>query len=186
MTTPTPLSEERLSELERGLANWVADVWETNEFAVMAADALPALIAIARASRAGPAGMVGREAAELLKSVFGQFRADLKSAHAEICKLQGLDPETHTWPEWSPQANTLRWLDEIEPTILPLLHPEPSPGEGFVWAPREPTEAQLKAGDDAAWRAITMTGGKYQCVQAAYRAMIDAAPFPTPADGGGK
>ncbi len=51
---------------------------------------------------------------KLLLEVCGQYRVDLKSAHAEICKLQGLDPETHHWPDWSPQANTLRWLAVIE------------------------------------------------------------------------
>lgn len=51
---------------------------------------------------------------DLLKSIIRQYRTDLASAHAEICKLQGLNPATHTWPEWSPQANSLRWLDKIE------------------------------------------------------------------------
>jgi hypothetical protein len=41
-----------------------------------------------------------------------QAKSDLSLAHAEICKLQGLDPAAHSWPEWSPQANTLRWIDE--------------------------------------------------------------------------
>ena len=50
---------------------------------------------------------------EALGSVIRQAESDLASAHAEICKLQGLDPKTHTWPEWSPQANSLRWYDKI-------------------------------------------------------------------------
>ncbi len=50
----------------------------------------------------------------LFRQVIAQYRCDLASAHAEICKLQGLDPAIHSWPEWSPQANSLRWLDKIE------------------------------------------------------------------------
>ena len=50
---------------------------------------------------------------EALASVMIQAESDLKSAHAEICKLQNLDPKTHTWPEWSPQANSLRWFAAI-------------------------------------------------------------------------
>lgn len=50
---------------------------------------------------------------ETLMVVMSQTESDLKSAHAEICKLQNLDPEKHTWPEWSPQANTLRWFVKI-------------------------------------------------------------------------
>lgn len=38
-------------------------------------------------------------------------KIDLASAHAEICKLQKIDPETHSWPEWTSPANTLRWID---------------------------------------------------------------------------
>jgi len=61
-----------------------------------------------------------RDAARaLLRDVLHQFESDLKSAHAEICKLQGLDPATHTWPEWSPQANSLRWIDKIRRTYAP-------------------------------------------------------------------
>lgn len=50
---------------------------------------------------------------EALDAVMRQTEADLASAHAEICVLQGLEPSTHSWPEWSPQANTLRWFAAI-------------------------------------------------------------------------
>ena len=43
-----------------------------------------------------------------------QVRSDFASAHEEICKLQGLDPAKHAWPSWTPQANTLRWMAELE------------------------------------------------------------------------
>ena len=49
-------------------------------------------------------------AMELARRLATQVRNDLASAHAEICKLQGIDPARHSWPDWSPQANTLRWL----------------------------------------------------------------------------
>jgi hypothetical protein len=42
-----------------------------------------------------------------------QVETDLAAAHEVICKLQGLDPKTHTWPEWSSPANTLRWIAEL-------------------------------------------------------------------------
>jgi hypothetical protein len=48
-----------------------------------------------------------------LADVMRQAESDLKSAHAEICKLQGLDPAKHDWPAWSSQANTLRWFSAI-------------------------------------------------------------------------
>lgn len=47
---------------------------------------------------------------ETLATVMRQSESDLQSAHAEICKLQGIDPQKHTWPQWSPQANSLRWF----------------------------------------------------------------------------
>ena len=50
---------------------------------------------------------------ETLQVVMRQLETDLKGAHAEIVKLQGGDPEKYTWPEWSPQANSLRWFDAI-------------------------------------------------------------------------
>lgn len=50
---------------------------------------------------------------ESLAAVMRQAETDLASAHAEICKLQGLDPAAHSWPEWSPQANSLRWFAEL-------------------------------------------------------------------------
>lgn len=50
---------------------------------------------------------------EALALVMLQADTDLKSAHAEICRLAGLDPATKTWPDWSPQANSLRWHKAI-------------------------------------------------------------------------
>lgn len=55
---------------------------------------------------------------ETLLSLINQVRSDFKTAHAEIIKLQGGDPEKYTWPDWSPQANTLRWMDEIEAALI--------------------------------------------------------------------
>lgn len=50
---------------------------------------------------------------EALEAVMRQAENDLKAAHAEICKLQGLDPATHRWPEWSSPAHTLLWFNAI-------------------------------------------------------------------------
>ena len=41
-----------------------------------------------------------------------QLCKDLNGAHDEICKLQGIDPLTHDWPEWTPQANSIRWVEK--------------------------------------------------------------------------
>ena len=45
-----------------------------------------------------------------LADAMTQAELDLTSAHAEICKLQGLDPDKHDWPAWSAPANTFRWF----------------------------------------------------------------------------
>jgi hypothetical protein len=50
---------------------------------------------------------------ETLEEVMRQAEIDLAGAHKEICKLQGLDPATHSWPAWTPQANSLRWFEAI-------------------------------------------------------------------------
>jgi len=48
-----------------------------------------------------------------LHDVMTQAELDLRSAHVEIVKLQGGDPATHDWPEWSSPANTIRWFASI-------------------------------------------------------------------------
>jgi len=48
-----------------------------------------------------------------LASAMRQAERDLTSAHAEICKLQGLDPDKHDWPAWSAPANTFRWFRSL-------------------------------------------------------------------------
>ena len=65
-------------------------------------------VALASPQPSGAIGTVGG-----LHDIIRQVRADFAAAHGEICKLQGLDPNTHTWPEWSSIANTLRWFDEL-------------------------------------------------------------------------
>lgn len=50
---------------------------------------------------------------QALAEVMDQVERDFKSAHAEIVRLQGGDPSKYEWPEWSPQANTLRWFAAI-------------------------------------------------------------------------
>jgi hypothetical protein len=52
---------------------------------------------------------------EALTAVMDQAEKDLSSAHAAICEAQGLDTKTnnYTWPDWTPQAQTLRWFAAI-------------------------------------------------------------------------
>lgn len=52
----------------------------------------------------------------LLKTIADQVECDLNAAHAEICKLQGIDPAKHDWPKWSSPANTIGWLRALAAT----------------------------------------------------------------------
>ncbi len=54
-----------------------------------------------------------KEEINKLKSALEQACYDLNSAHDEICKRQKTDPEKSDWPEWTPQANTIRWAEEL-------------------------------------------------------------------------
>lgn len=60
------------------------------------------------------------KALEEAKALCDQVESDLASAHAEICKLQGLDPKKYSWPAWTPQANTLRWVKELRERFTAL------------------------------------------------------------------
>ena len=50
---------------------------------------------------------------DTLREVMRQAENDLAEAHKVICELQGADPKTTNWPEWSSPANTLRWFEAI-------------------------------------------------------------------------
>lgn len=50
---------------------------------------------------------------DALEFVMRQAETDLAAAHAEICKLQGIDPGASAWPTWSAPGNTLRWFEQI-------------------------------------------------------------------------
>ena len=54
-----------------------------------------------------------KENKEALNALITQAENDLKSAHEAICRLQGIDPAKYAWPEWSPQANSLRWYERF-------------------------------------------------------------------------
>lgn len=69
------------------------------------------------------------KALEIFDRVARQYKSDLDSAHAEICRLAGIDPATHTWPDWSPQANTLRWLPECREELAAALPAAKTEGE---------------------------------------------------------
>lgn len=91
-------AEARISELSVEYAEYCCDA--TSYAAALESD-LTALRAQVEAMR------------EVLGQIMDQAESDLSSAHHEICKLQGLDPEKHDWPEWSSPANTVRWFAEI-------------------------------------------------------------------------
>lgn len=43
-----------------------------------------------------------------------QLCRDLNNAHNEIIKLQSQDdPAGFDWPEWTPQANSIRWAERL-------------------------------------------------------------------------
>ncbi len=52
------------------------------------------------------------ENAELL-SLIEQLCKDLNGAQSEIVELQGGDPLKFDWPEWTPQANSIRQAEKI-------------------------------------------------------------------------
>ncbi len=47
------------------------------------------------------------------RNLIEQLCKDLNQAHDEICRLQGIDPTTHDWPEWTPQANSIRCAERM-------------------------------------------------------------------------
>ena len=43
-----------------------------------------------------------------------QLCRDLNQAHDEIMKLQGVEcPQIYDWPEWTPQANSIRDAEKL-------------------------------------------------------------------------
>lgn len=38
---------------------------------------------------------------------------DLNQAHDELMKLQNIDPKIRDWPEWTPQANSIRQAENM-------------------------------------------------------------------------
>ena len=43
-----------------------------------------------------------------------QLTKDLNQAHDELLRAQGVtDPSKYEWPEWSPQANSIRWAERL-------------------------------------------------------------------------
>ncbi len=50
---------------------------------------------------------------DALEQVMRQAETDLAAAHADICKLQGVDPAKTAWPVWSAPGHTLQWFEQI-------------------------------------------------------------------------
>lgn len=58
---------------------------------------------------------------KVLWPLIQQLCRDLNEAHNEILRLQGVKPEDfnkYDWPEWTPQANSIRWAEDIFKTRL--------------------------------------------------------------------
>jgi hypothetical protein len=54
------------------------------------------------------------KAVELRDSMIEQFCTDLNQAHDEVMRRQGCeDPHNYDWPEWTPQANSIRWAERV-------------------------------------------------------------------------
>jgi hypothetical protein len=52
--------------------------------------------------------------ARTLIPLIKQLCADLNSAHDEILRLQGCaEFDKYDYPEWSPQANSIRWAEKV-------------------------------------------------------------------------
>jgi len=48
--------------------------------------------------------------------LIAQLCADLNQAHDELLKVQGVAEDKRPlldWPEWSPQANSIRWAERL-------------------------------------------------------------------------
>lgn len=72
----------------------------------------------------------------------------------------------------------------IDQANLALASQPPTDG-GWVLVPREPNEAQLKAGNRVSLSTdVLMDDTRFACERATYRAMIAAAPLPVPPDQG--
>ena len=49
------------------------------------------------------------------EAMLEQFCKDLNQAHDEILRTQGVPPDRwslYDWPEWTPQANSIRWAEK--------------------------------------------------------------------------
>ncbi len=50
------------------------------------------------------------------RALVEQLCCDLNEAHNELLRAQGIDSKDfnrHDWPEWSPQANSIRWAEKL-------------------------------------------------------------------------
>jgi streptogramin lyase len=117
------LSNAKKTELRAYAEQRLAEGW--NCYVASARDTLSLLSDSDEAARLREENERLREA---LERVMRQAESDLHASHAEICRLQGLDPQRHSWPEWSSPANTLRWFDTLRAEFA-LSHSETKGGE---------------------------------------------------------
>jgi hypothetical protein len=88
------------------------DIWK-NSFKYTVKSS-PAPVEIDRISDGIKKGIsISNDEVKELKLALEQACNDLNSAHDEICKLQKIDPKKFDWPEWTPQANTIRWAEKL-------------------------------------------------------------------------
>ena len=56
------------------------------------------------------------DSAPIANRLIEQLCKDLNGAHDEIVHLQGVarsDAGQYDWPEWTPQANSIRWAEKL-------------------------------------------------------------------------
>ena len=57
---------------------------------------------------------MSEERIDELERLIEQLCTDLNEAHDEIMELQGCnEPKAYDWPEWSSQANSIRWAERL-------------------------------------------------------------------------
>lgn len=120
-----------MSKILKAAATLARGSWSHDEFGGMDCDDVRAL------------AMECRQEYDEFKSMAEQFCVDLNQAHDELMIAQGITPEEakqHDWPEWTPQANSIRWAEKIlkrrlAKTTAWTLYPNPRPSARLTGCP---------------------------------------------------